>query len=219
MSGTRSRRPWRLTLYLLALNLLVLAAGTAWQQFAATHPTALPERHPERIALWSRPAAAPVATAPATVLCLEIARPSQARHREMAALLDAAGLAGGACAYRFDRSPGWWVFWPPEPDAARRAEVRQAIEAAGVANFMAVEQGPMAHAFLLGLHAGEAQAIRQRDALRAKGLDRAEYGPRPVVATGWLGCAAADAARLADLRARLPDWARPVDATLCRPAD
>ena len=235
MSGTGSRRPWRLTLYLLALNLLLLAAGSAWQRLSATRDAVLPERHAERIGLWSPQVVAaaaplvaqtapPVAQAappvrPATALCLEIVRPGQVRYREMAALLDAAGMAAGACSYRFDRSPGWWVFWPPEADVARRAEVRQAIEAAGVVNFLAVEQGPATGAFLFGLHAGEAQAARQRDTLRRKGLEQAEYGPRPVVTTAWLGCAAADAARLADLRARLPGWARPVDEALCQAPD
>lgn len=228
MAGTGLGRHWRVTLYLLMLNLLVLAAGIGVERYARDRVPALSEFNAGKIRFWSQPAAykpppaaaAPVSAEtakPADVLCLEIADLNQARYQEMDTALKASGLAG-QCSYSFDKRLAWWVFWPPEYEAGRRDKVVKAIQAAGVKDFLPITQGAMAQAFSLGIFAGEAQALQYRDALRGKGLDKVEFGPRPSMGSGRLGCALNEPGRLAAFRSGLPAWARPVAEGLCTAA-
>lgn len=214
-----------MTLYLLVLNLLVLAAGIGVERFASDRAPALSEFNAGKIRFWSQPAAykPPAATAPAVTarpaataaLCLEIADLNQARYLEMRKALAAAGLGTGQCSYSFDKRLAWWVFWPPEYEAGQRDKVVKAIQAAGVKDFLPISQGAMAQSFSLGVFVGEVQANQYRDALRGKGLDKVEFGPRPSMGSGRLSCVLEEAARLDAFKAGVPGWAKPVELGLC----
>ncbi|NTV97111.1 MAG: hypothetical protein HGA75_17135 [Thiobacillus sp.] len=215
-----------MTRFLLVLNLVALVAGLAWPYLVNLRTASLQEFNAGKIRVWSQPAAykpgakaadsaKPVVT---TALCVEVSEMSQARFQEVGGLLKTAGLEGGACSYRFDKELAWWVFWPPEYEAARRDKVMKSIQAAGVKDVMAITQGAMAQAYSLGVFTNETQANQYRDTLRGKGLDKVEYGPRPSMGTGHLGCAADEAGKLAGLKASLPAWAKAVEERMCWPA-
>jgi hypothetical protein len=221
LAGTGSGRFGRVTFYLLVLNLLVLAVGVGVPYLLAARAPDLNEINAGKIRFWSqpdayKPGARAQAAQPAPAgLCLEITPLSQAHYQELRGLLKDAGLSGGQCAYRLDMAPGWWVYWPPEYEAARRDRAIRAIQAAGVKDFLPIAQGPMAQSFSLGVFASEAQANQFRDEMRGRGLDKAEFGPRPNVATGRLGCQSDDTAKLAGFRASLPAWAKTVEDDFC----
>lgn len=218
--------------YLLGLNLLVLAAGLGTQYLMSKRPPDLSEFNAGKIRFWSQPAAtkaataSPAAPAPAVPaeaqaigepghLCFAFDDLSQARYREIRAALKQSGLDVGQCQFGFEKRLGWWVFWPPEYEAARREKVLRSIKAAGVRDFLPVNQGPMAQAFSLGVFSSEGAANQYRDALRAKGLGKVEFGPRPSMGAAWLGCQSDDPVRLDSLSASLPAWANPKDQAAC----
>jgi hypothetical protein len=219
----------RLTMYLLVLNLLVLGVGFGMEKLAAHRAPALNEFNAGKIRFWSQPEtyksaaeaapAKPAEAAPSPPrpgrLCLDIADLSQARYREMQAVLSAAGLDAGQCSYAFDKKLGWWVYWPPEYEAALRDKVIKSIQAAGVKDVLAITQGAMAQSFSLGVFVSESQARQYRDALRGKGLAKVESGPRPSMAWARLGCVLNDAAKLDGFKASLPAWAKEIDAGQC----
>lgn len=228
MAGTGSGRIGRVTLYLLVLNLLVLGIGVGYQHFAASRAPALNEFNAGKIRFWSQPdayepaspAAAKradeVAKAPVqTRICLDIADLSQGHYLDLQAVLKTAGLDGGKCNYNFDKKLAWWVFWPPEYEASQRDKVLKAIRAAGVNDVLPVTQGAMAQAFSLGVFSGEKQANQHRDTLRGKGLEKVDYGPRPSMGSGRLGCDELAPDSLDQLKAALPTWAKPVAEDLC----
>jgi len=226
LAGTGSGRIGRVTYYLLMLNLLVMAIGIGVQYLVAGLTPALHEFNPGKIRFWSQPetykpgppakpdnqAANPAAQ---TSVCLEITGLSQARYQDMRALLKSAGLDGGLCTYQFDKGLSWWVFWPPEYEAAQRDKVIKAIQAAGIKDVQPIAQGAMAQAYSLGVFVGEAQAHRFRDELRGKGLDKVDFGPRPNLKSGRLGCQSDDVVKLAGLTANLPTWATKVAPPRC----
>lgn len=217
-----------MTLYLLVLNLLVLGVGIGLQQYVAARKPALTEFNAGKIRFWSQPdvyqpAARPVEAvakpeAPAR-LCLEIADLNQARYLELRTILKGAGLDTGQCTYSFDKKLGWWVYWPPEYEAVLRDKAVKAIQAAGVKDYLPITQGAMAQSFSLGVFSSETQANQYRDALRGKGLAKVEYGPRPSMGSGRLGCLPGDAASLEAFRSRLPAWAQATDEQRCRMAE
>lgn len=228
MAGTGSGRFGRVTLFLLVLNLLALAIGFGMEHFDAGRAPVLNEFNAGKIRFWSQPdsykPSAPAALKPAEEiakpavengLCLEIADLSQAHYQEMRTLLKSAGLDGGQCVYSFDKKLAWWVFWPPEYEAVQRDKAIKAIQAAGVKDVLPITQGAMAQAFSLGVFTGETQANQHRDALRGKGLDKVEHGPRPSMGSGRLGCMADASGKLGGFRAGLPAWVKPVETQLC----
>jgi hypothetical protein len=225
---------------LLGLNLVVLAAGAAMTHLAAGREPDLPEFNAGKIRFWSQPAAyrpdkvkasatavaAPAAQAAAAAepavdaagsgrVCVDIADLSQAHYEDLAALLKSSGLAGGQCLYSFDKKLAWWVFWPPVYESAQRTKVLEAIHAAGVKDVLPITQGPLAQAFSLGVFSSETQASQYRNTLRSRGLEKAQFGPRPSMVSGRLGCEVAEADRMARFRAALPAWAKPVEPALC----
>lgn len=241
MAGTGSGRSGRLTLYLLVLNLLVLALGIGGEYLVANRVPVLEELNAGKIRFWTQPddykpksvAAKPVeavvepvqevltpveAVAEPSVesgICLDIAELTQARYQELRTILKSAGLAGGECLYSFEKKLGWWVFWPPEYEAAQRDKAIKAVQAAGVKDFLPIGQGAMAQSFSLGVFSSEAQANRYRDALRGKGLAKVDYGPRPSMESARLGCLAVDPAKLGRLKVALPAWTKPVAESRC----
>lgn len=226
MGRTRFERAGRVTLVLLFLNLLALAVGLGVEYVLANRYPDLPEFNAGKIRLWSQPATYKPAALPPPVtmspeptaaerLCLQVTDLNQARYLEIQKITGAAGWTDGQCAYRFARKLSWWVFWPPEYEAAQREKVLQASRAAGVRDVLPVTQGPMAQAFSLGVFTSEGAARQHRDGLRRKGLDRAEYGPRPGVGDCKLSCAPAKAEQLQSLLRSLPAWAKPLAADEC----
>lgn len=227
MAGKGPGRSGHVTYYLLVLNVLVLAVGIGAQYLVAGLKPELHEFNAGKIRFWSQPDAYKPAAATgqadqtakaAARVCLEIAGLSQQHYQDLRALLKSAGLDGGQCAYRFDKKLAWWVFWPPEYEAARRDKAIQAIQAAGVKDVMPITQGAMAQSYSLGVFAEEVQANRYRDQLRGKGLDKVDFGPRPNLQSARLGCVSDEAARLAGFTASLPAWAATVDEQMCGPA-
>lgn len=222
MAGEGSGRIGRVTRLLLVLNLLVLAAGFGVPYLLASRASAPSEFNAGKIGLWRQPVnyvapAKPAAPAAPVALCLEVAALDQERYQAMRAAVKTAGLDGGQCAYRFDKNLAWWVFWPPEYEAGQRDKVIKAIVAAGVKDVLPITQGAMAQSFSLGVFSSEAKANQFRDSLRGKGLDKAEFGPRPSMGSGWLGCTG-EPARLEGFKAAVPAWAKPVEERLCWPA-
>ncbi len=238
MAGKGSRRSWRLTVFLITLNVLVLAAGLALSFYLASRPSGLTELNPSKIRFWSQPAdyrpdpaptAQPDLAAAAKVpeqnaaptptrLCIELTGIDQARYDTIRGQLKTAGLDNGVCRFNFDKKLGWWVYWPPEYETARREKAIRAIQAAGVKDVMPITQGAMAQSYSLGVFSGENQANQYRDFLRGKGLAKVQFGPRPNLAWARLGCAVADQAKQEGFKAGLPGWAKPVEADKC-PAD
>lgn len=223
--GEGSGRIGRVTRYLLVVNLLVVAAGLGVPYLRGLHGAGPSEFNAGKIGLWRQPDTYKTVAQPATparasapsALCLAIANLDQERYQALQASVQTAGLVGDKCGYRFDKNLAWWVFWPPEYETARRDKVLKAIVAAGVKDVLPITQGSMAQSYSLGVFNSEAKAHQYRDSLRGKGLDRVEFGPRPSMGAGWLGCVA-EAARIDAFKAGLPPWAEPVAERQCWPA-
>jgi hypothetical protein len=197
MRGAGPGRTGQLVLFLAILNGALLVSGLALEYWL-NQPRELPEFNAERIRLLgqpgsgqavekSEPAASNEATEPSEaaeppVACLKIADFDQSRYREIQGLLESAGIAPQQRRYLVGQSLGWWVFWPPEYEALQRDKTLQAIRAAGVRDAVPITKGPMAQAYSLGVFASEDQALLHRNRLRSRGLDKAEFGPRPGVA-------------------------------------
>ncbi len=144
-------------------------------------------------------------------LCYGVTGMTQARYQEFREAMGKVGGAGIAYSVLSDNKAPWWVFWPPEYEAAQRAEVVKKIARAGVKDFVAIGKGAMAQAYSLGVFPDEPQARTQRDALRQKGLDKAEYGIRPGIGTFKLRFVPDSAERAATLKGLLPSWAESAD--------
>ena len=223
-----------MTLYLLGVNLLVLGIGLGVEYLSANRPSELHEFNAGKIRFWAQPDAykpaqaeksspAPEVAAPAPEvppaisgnLCLEIADFSQARYQEFRTRMKNAGLDDGQCTFAFDKRLAWWVFWPPEYEAAQREKVLKAIQAAGVKDVLPITQGAMAQSLSLGVFAGEAQANQYRDTLRGKGLSKVEFGPRPSMGTGRLICRLKNPARRDGFLASLPGGTKTLPEDQC----
>lgn len=189
---------------------------TAPPRVAGGGPQASPAKPPVSAAAGQPAAEAEQpAQTPQTRLCVEIGEVSQAHYQEMSSLLKTSGLANGSCSYVFGKRLAWWVFWPPEYEAAQRDKVLQELHAAGVKDILPIGQGVMAQSFSVGAFASESQARLYRDTLRGKGLDKIDYGPRPLMGSGRLDCSQARPEQIAHLKAALPDWAKAVDFGAC----
>ena len=88
---------------------------------------------------------------------------------------------------------------------------------AGVKDAVPIGKGAMAQAFSLGVFSSEEQALLHRNRLRSRGLDKAEFGPRPGVSEkdAHLLCSLGGGDQLAKLRDRLPKGATLVDRSEC----
>lgn len=244
MGGEGSGRAGRIALYLLVLNLLVLAGGLGMQYVLANRMPEVREVNPGKIRFWSQPEPYAPAEAkpdqaatdqpqPATAvkptqetpqvaasqsnrLCIVVDELSQSRYQAMQSVLKASGLADGKCGYGFDQALAWWVYWPPEYEAARRASVQEKLYAAGVDSVLPISRGVMAQSFSVGAFKSESQARLYRDQLRSKGLDKIEYGPRPSNGKASLSCDLADAGQVQKLKQALPVWAKVAATGACK---
>lgn len=238
MGGEESRPVGRVTLFLVVLNALVFGIGIGLQYVAANRMPSFQEFNAGKIRFWSQPkayrpagqasppgktAAAAVppvvavsAAAPASaVLCLSASDLTQSDFQDLQALLKSSGLDRSKCSYSFARKLAWWVFWPPEYEASQRDKALKSMHAAGIKEMIHVTQGPMAQAYSVGAFTAESQARQYRDALRSKGLDKIEYGPRPDNGPARIECTEVDPNRLARFKAAMPAWAKLEDQAQC----
>jgi len=223
LAGETSGRPGRLALGLLIANVAVFAAFMAWDHWGHLERD-LPELNPEKIRLLDRPPEktrpAPVAgtpSSPATAaesgvapLCYAVEGMTPARNLELREALAKLGDARGAYALISEVALPWWVFWPPEYEAAQRDAVLKKLTQAEIKDFLAIGKGPMAQSFSLGMFPTEAQAMSHRDRLRQKGLDKAEYGIRAGI-DARLRFVVDTPGRAEAVKGVLPVWVKPAD--------
>lgn len=229
MDGTRPGRTGQLALFLVIMNVTLLATGLALEHWLA-QPRGLPEFNAELIRLLGQPEsghrgqrAAPLANESKTEpqvspsACLKITGFDQARYTELLGLLESVGIGPQQRMFLVDQSLGWWVFWPPEYEATQRVNALRAIRAAGVHDAIPIAKGPMAQAYSLGVFATEEQAVTHRNRLRSRGLDKAEHGPRPGVANNdvRLVCMLSREAQREKLQAGLPTGVSLVESGEC----
>ncbi len=227
MGSTGFGRVGRVTLFLAVLNVLVLGAGIGLHYVEATRMPGFSEINAEKIHFWSQPEAYRPAVStlpqPAVVesppaqnkICLMVENMSQTDFQDLQALLKSSSISEDKCSYGADKKLAWWVFWPPEYEAAKRDKVLESIHAAGVKDVMPITQGAMAQAFSVGVFVSGNQARLYRNSLRSKGLDKIEYGPRPKIGPLRLGCRVSEPGQLSRFKAALPIWAKPVDESQC----
>lgn len=132
----------------------------------------------------STPAAPASQTPPAQVAepapaCLVIQDYDQGAHDRLSQSLDRAGLTPAQVSPSLARNLAWWVYLPPEPDAARREALLGRLRAAGIRDMAVIGRGSMTHAIALGMFAQWTQAQAHLAELRAKGVEGALMGPRP----------------------------------------
>lgn len=206
-----------LTLLLLLLNALTLAAGLALEHWRA-QPRAIIGYNADKVRLLARPQAAvtqspvapgaaaavkPVAEAMAAQpVCLQVTLGGTTAYDGLRAAMREAGL--GALDLRAEARLGWWVYWPPQDDPVKQVQALAAINAAGVRDFAPIRQGPMARAISLGMFKSEADARAQHAALARKGLTELRYGPRPGIRVIYLDIPAELSGRLDALRTAVP---------------
>lgn len=205
-----------LTLFLLVLNALTLAAGLVIEHWRA-QPRAIIGYNADKVRLAVRPqvgvrepvaskavvAAPPVAqTVTAQPVCLKVTLGGITAYDALRAAMLKAGLE--ALNLRAEARLGWWVYWPPLDDPVKQVQALAAINAAGIQDFTPIRQGPMARAISLGIFRNEADARAHRATLVRKGLTELRHGPRPGIRVLYLDIPAELSGRLDALRAALP---------------
>ncbi len=180
---------------LLALN-IALGVAVLTRPVASRASAALPQWHPERITLQG--------PAPDRLpnFCVRVGRLTLDDYAQLRVWLGEQHLEHTATLH-LARTPGWWTYLPPV-SASDLAMVTRGLAAQGLKDAVQIRKGPLMRAFALGIHASEAQACAQRDALRASGLTAAECGPRPLPNQALLMLPGADEVVLAALQGRLP---------------
>lgn len=216
MHRQADRKARTLTLLLLLLNALTLAAGLALEHWRA-QPRAIIGYNADKVRLLAHPQPAvkdsPVApgatevkpeaqTVAAQPVCLQVTLGGITAYDGLRAAMREAGL--GALDLRAEARLGWWVYWPPLDDPVKQVQALAAINAAGVRDFAPIRQGPMARAISLGMFKSEADARAQHAALTRKGLTELRYGPRPGIRVIYLDIPAELSGRLDVLRAAVP---------------
>jgi hypothetical protein len=206
-----------------------LGSGLALEHVLG-QPRSLPEFNTELIRLFGQPGEAvrePGASQPARagsedgeaapVACLRIRGLDQTRYGELLGHLELAGIGQQQRMFLIDQSLGWWVYWPPEYESVQREKTLRAIRAAGVRDALPISKGAMAQAFSLGVFATEEQAQTHRNRLRSRGLEKAEFGPRPGVAEReiHLLCMLRDEAQRDKLLLGLPTGVEAVERGEC----
>ncbi len=205
-----------LTLLLLLLNALTLAAGLALEHWRA-QPRAIIGYNADKVRLLTRPepaglpgsvtktaeaAAQPTKAEPAQPVCLQVTLSGIAAYDALRAAMREVGL--GALDLRAEARLGWWVYWPPQDDPVKQVQALAAIKAAGVKDFTPIRQGPMARAISLGMFKSEADARAQHTALARKGLTELRYGPRPGIRVIYLDIPAELSGHTDALRTAVP---------------
>lgn len=205
------------TLLLLLLNALTLAAGLALEHWRA-QPRAIIGYNADKVRLLAHPQPAsaqrpatntvtpevkPEAqTVAAQPVCLQVTLGGIAAYDALRAAMREVGL--GALDLRAEARLGWWVYWPPQDDPVKQVQALAAINAAGVKDFAPIRQGPMARAISLGMFKSEADARVQHAALARKGLTELRYGPRPGIRVIYLDIPAELSGRMDALRTAVP---------------
>jgi hypothetical protein len=200
---------------------LLFGVYMIWSHWAG-RDRGLPEFNADKIRLLDHPPAKARATAtptaPATpsvaaeqpaAKCFKVAGMTPGRYQDLREAV--AKLADTSFSLVTDNPLPWWVYWPPEYEAAQRQAVLKKIALAGVKDALHIAKGAMAQSFALGLYPNEGEARGQRDALRQKGLDKAEYGIRPGLGTFQMRFAPLARERAATLRETLPTWVESID--------
>lgn len=180
---------------LLAIN-IALGVATLTRPVTALVPTALPQWHSERITVQG--------PAPDRLpdYCVRVNRLTPDDYVQLRAWLEEQHLEHAAVIH-LTRTLGWWTYLPPVL-ASDLATVARTLAAQGLTDAVQIRKGPMTRAFALGIHAGEAQACAQRDALRLSGLTAVACGPRPLPNQALLGLPGGDEALLNALQTRFP---------------
>lgn len=135
--------------------------------------------------------------------CLIVEDFDQVAHERLGGDLTGAGLRPGDYTLRLAKPLGWWVYIPPEANAALRQETVARLKSLGINDLAVIGRGSMVNAISLGMFAEPAQAAAHLERLRAKGVAGAVYGPRPGVGPVRLDLSALSAARRAALPAGL----------------
>lgn len=193
----------RLALLLLVVNVVVLATGLGLEHYrrgehllvgynadkitllrppggeGAPGDSAAPAETGEGAAPGRETPSPDTAARGAGAGCLVLRDYGQAAHDRLLADLAAAGLTPGQYAIRLDKPLGWWVYIPPEDNAARRETVLALLKAAGVKDMAVIGRGSMTNAISLGMFAEPGQAASHLAAMQAKGAPGVVYGPRP----------------------------------------
>lgn len=183
------------TSILLALN-IALGVAVLTRPAAPLVPTDLPQWHPERITLLGpAPDRQPD-------FCVRVGRLTPEDYAQLRVWLAEQHLEHTATLH-LARTPGWWTYLPPVA-VSELAAVTRNLAAQGLKEAVQIRKGSMVRAFALGIHASEAQACAQRDALRASGLTFVACGPRPLPNQALLMLPGGDESVLEGLQARLP---------------
>ncbi len=180
---------------LLAFN-MALGVAVLTRPVESPVPTALPQWHPERITLQG--------PAPDRLpdYCVQVNRLTPDDYVQLRIWLGEQHLEHAAVIH-LARTPGWWTYLPPVA-AAETATVQRQLAELGLKDAVQIRKGPMTRAFALGIHASEARACAQRDALHTSGLTAVACGPRPLPNQAWLNLPGGDEAVLGALQVRLP---------------
>lgn len=181
---------------LLALN-LALGVAVLTRPVNSIAPTTVPQWHPERITLRG--------PAPDRLpdYCVQLGRLTPDDYAQLRVWLDEQHL-GHTATLHLARTPGWWTWLPPVP-VSGLVKVSRTLAERGLTEAVLIRRGPMKRAFALGIHASEAQACAQRDALRAAGLTTVMCGPRPLPNQALLSLPGGDESLLEVLQAQLPE--------------
>lgn len=231
MAGETPGRAGRLVLFLLVAN-GVLSALFLGIWYWGERDRGLPEFNADKIRLLEQPPArarpsppvdataapgieTPLAEQVPTTLCYKVETMDQARYQTFRDILAKLEIASGAYRLIADNKFSWWVYWPPEYEAAQRDAVLKKFALARVRDVLPIAKGPMAQSFSLGMFPEEAPARAHRDRLRQKGLDKAEYGIRPGIGPFGIRVKLDSPARTQALKAMLPAWAEAVDDSAC----
>lgn len=213
----------RLALLLLILNLVVLGTGWALERYRQSERY-LPGYNMDKIQLTRSPAdgatagkggsrrtaadtdtaGPPTADASSDIrACLVLDKYDQGVHESLRDELAGAGLVPGDYDLRLAKNLGWWVYLPPEANAARRQEMVDRLRELGITDLAVIGRGSMTNAISLGMFADAGQARAHLGKIKALGVEGAVFGPRPDSGPARLNLSALSAGRRAGLPAGL----------------
>jgi uncharacterized protein YneF (UPF0154 family) len=225
LAGETSGRAGRIVLTLLLLNGLVLGVFLALNYWG-DRDRSLPEFNADKIRMLEQPPVkarqavteASLAASQASseaALCFRVAGMDQARYQAFREILAKLDVDGSRFSLLTDNKFPWWVYWPPEYEAAQRDAVIKKIAQAGVKDVVPVGKGAMAQSFSLGMFPLEVQARAHRDKLRQTGLEKVEYGIRPALGTFRIRLDPESPARSQALKALMPAWVEVLESRAC----
>lgn len=225
----------RLIGLLLALNVGVMLAGLALQQWSSQDTTpalfnadkirqvVVPAASRSTVVTVTQPATPPTQAAAETVepdapvnslsRCLQWPSLDVAAYQFIERYLTKSGLAVDDAEITLERTLGWWVFLPPlENQIELQARIDE-ITRLGITDFALVRGGSMRNAVSLGAFARSAQARQHVANLSRKGVKGMQYGPRPEAGQARLLLPASLADKF--LEKLLAAWPREVRPEAC----